>query len=130
MGLRGVYHLLEPARLLVVLVRDILDLSSFLMHESNSTQRVNMILIRDHAPSDQALGTTNGIAQLFMSLARAIAPAAVSSAFALANDSDLLGGQIWALMMIAVSLLGICATRSIMRSAAETVEGKDNSLRN
>lgn len=88
-----------------------------------------MILIRDHAPSAEALGTTNGIAQLSMSLARAIAPAAVSSAFALAIDVDLFGGQIWVSMMIAVSLLGICATRSIARSAAGAVEGKGCSVR-
>lgn len=82
-----------------------------------------MILLRDHAPSASALGTTNGLAQLFMSLARAFAPAAASSAFALSIDNSLLGGQMWVVAMVGVSVLGIFAACRIAGSVME--KGKD-----
>jgi hypothetical protein len=77
-----------------------------------------MILLRDHAPSPAALGTTNGLAQLFMSFARAFSPAFVSSLFALSLDTRLVGGHLWVAAMVGVSLLGVLASRRIARVEA------------
>ena len=40
-----------------------------------------MVLVKDTSPTPNALGAANGLAQFFMCMARAVAPAFVRSAF-------------------------------------------------
>ena len=62
-----------------------------------------MILVKDHTPGPSSLGTANGLAQFSQCLARAIAPAFVSSLFAFSVEHmNFLGGNLWvALMLVA-----------------------------
>ncbi|GLB35095.1 putative MFS general substrate transporter [Lyophyllum shimeji] len=59
---------------------------------------ISMILVKEHAPSPSSLGSTNGLVQFSMCLARAIAPAFVSSAFAISVETSLLGGNLYLTM--------------------------------
>jgi hypothetical protein len=72
-----------------------------------------MILLRDHAPGARALGTTNGLAQLCMSGARALSPAFVSALFALSLGA---GTHAWAVGMAAVAVGGAVVARRIVRA--------------
>jgi hypothetical protein len=103
----GVFFTLRNTIMIMIMISTLTSTSTLI------PSSVNMILLRDHAPSPSALGTTNGLAQLFMSLARAISPAFASSLFALSVDGHLLGGQLWVAAMVGVALVGIAATRRI-----------------
>ncbi|KAF5386762.1 hypothetical protein D9615_001646 [Tricholomella constricta] len=59
------------------------------------------------------LGSTNGLVQFAMCLARAFAPAFVSSAFALSVDLKFLGGHLWVVVMVTICFLGSYLGRSI-----------------
>lgn len=89
-----------------------------------------MILVKENTPSPSAFGTTNGLVQFAMCLSRAFAPAFVrqvvrltfasallifdcSSCFALSVDNNLLGGKLWALIMVVVCLGGCSVSRTI-----------------
>ncbi|QRW18309.1 major facilitator superfamily transporter [Rhizoctonia solani] len=67
---------------------------------------MNMVIARQSAPDQRALGTTNGLNQLFMCIARMFAPAAVSTIFALSSENNWLGGHLVWVIMIILSLLG------------------------
>ncbi|CEL55793.1 putative membrane protein YCR023C OS=Saccharomyces cerevisiae (strain ATCC 204508 / S288c) GN=YCR023C PE=1 SV=2 [Rhizoctonia solani AG-1 IB] len=67
---------------------------------------MNMIIARQSAPDQRALGTTNGLNQLFMCAARMFAPVAVSTLFALSTEHNWLGGHLVWVIMIVLSLLG------------------------
>ncbi|TDL27292.1 MFS general substrate transporter [Rickenella mellea] len=66
---------------------------------------LNMILVKEYAPSSSSLGTANGLAQFAQCLARAISPAFVSSLFAYSVDNCILGGHLWVILMVALSFL-------------------------
>jgi len=66
---------------------------------------LNMILIKEHAPGPSSLGTANGLAQVAQCLARAVAPTFVSCLFALSVDNDLLGGHLWMIVMVILSII-------------------------
>ncbi|KAJ7702315.1 major facilitator superfamily domain-containing protein [Mycena rosella] len=68
---------------------------------------INMILVRNHAPSVSSLGAANGLVQAAMCVSRCFSPAFISSVFALSVGNNLLGGYpIWVLVMLMVCLLG------------------------
>ncbi|CAE6362913.1 unnamed protein product [Rhizoctonia solani] len=67
---------------------------------------MNMIIARQSAPDQRALGTTNGLNQLFLCAARMFAPATVSTLFALSSEHNWLGGHLVWVIMIVLSLLG------------------------
>ncbi len=73
--------------------------------------------VSDGAPSKDALGLTNGLAQMTASTVRAIAPAASSSLFSVSLEKHLAGGTLvyWVLCIIAVA--GIAPTRCLSRHA-------------
>ena len=56
--------------------------------------RIIMILTKDHTPGSASLGTTNGLAELFQSLAAAAGPIVVSSLFAISAKRHLLPEQL------------------------------------
>ena len=51
------------------------------------------IFITTSAPNQRALGTTNGICQTAVSIARAICPALASSSFSFSVEKNILGGN-------------------------------------
>ncbi|EPQ58389.1 MFS general substrate transporter [Gloeophyllum trabeum ATCC 11539] len=84
---------------------------------------LNMILVKENAPSVAALGATNGIATFAQCFARAISPAVVSSLFALSSEKQLLRGYMWVATMVAISIFGcilstgIAEGRRVVRSS-------------
>ncbi|EIW85420.1 MFS general substrate transporter [Coniophora puteana RWD-64-598 SS2] len=74
---------------------------------------LSMILIKDNSPNAASLGQCNGIVQFAMCFARSFAPFLVSSLFALSVDNNLLGGYLWVVVMVVVSLGGARVSRRI-----------------
>jgi hypothetical protein len=60
----------------------------------------HMILVKDAAPSSAALGRTNGLAQVFHTSARALAPSLVSALFALSSARAGVARYGWAAAMV------------------------------
>ncbi|KAJ7582620.1 major facilitator superfamily domain-containing protein [Mycena floridula] len=75
----------------------------------------NMILVKESSPSTHALGSVNGLVQACLCLSRALAPAFVSSIFALSTEYQLLGGNLWSLIMCGTALYGQWMGRRIVR---------------
>ncbi|KAH7341380.1 major facilitator superfamily domain-containing protein [Rhizoctonia solani] len=67
---------------------------------------MNMVLARQSAPDQRALGATNGLNQLFMVGSRMFAPVTVSTIFALSSEHNWLGGHLVWVIMVALSILG------------------------
>ncbi|CAE6414863.1 unnamed protein product [Rhizoctonia solani] len=67
---------------------------------------MNMIMARQSAPDQRALGTTNGLNQFFMCAARMFAPVTVSTLFALSTEHNWLGGHLVWVIMVILSVLG------------------------
>ncbi|KAF5372992.1 hypothetical protein D9758_001664 [Tetrapyrgos nigripes] len=83
---------------------------------------VSMILVRNHTPDNELLGTMNGLVQSFMCTARMVTPAIVSSAFVLCQSPHIsnllpfgLGGYLWVLLCIGFAFASVCATRGILK---------------
>jgi len=74
---------------------------------------LSMILTKENAPSPASLGQSNGIIQFAMCLARSFAPFLVSSLFALSIDNNLLGGNLWVVIMASVAYFGTTISRKI-----------------
>ncbi|KAI0820024.1 MFS general substrate transporter [Trametes gibbosa] len=72
-----------------------------------------MILTRDHAPGSASLGTANGLAELAQSLASTVGPTIASSLFAVSASKNLLGGYLWVVFMLLLSLLNCWVARRI-----------------
>ncbi|KAJ8592806.1 MFS general substrate transporter [Rhizopogon salebrosus TDB-379] len=83
---------------------------------------ISMILVKMNAPSPASLGQSNGIVQFAMCFSRAFAPFLVSSMFAISIDYNLLGGYLWAVIMVAVSFMGATISRKIEQNSVKTVE--------
>ncbi|KAF8591070.1 MFS general substrate transporter [Ramaria rubella] len=79
---------------------------------------LSMILIKNASPSPEALGSTNGLAQFFQCLSRSVSPAFVSSLFALSIDNHLLGGYLWVIVMVSLSILSSFVTSKIPAARA------------
>jgi len=65
-----------------------------------------MILTKDHTPGTASLGTSNGMAEFTQSLAGAITPAVFGSLFAFSVTKNILGGYLWAIVIVLFTLLG------------------------
>ncbi|TBU33708.1 MFS general substrate transporter [Dichomitus squalens] len=74
-----------------------------------------MILTKDHTPGTTSLGTTNGLAELFQSLAGAAGPIVVSSLFAVSAKKHLLGRYLWVVFMVLESGFGAWVAYRIRR---------------
>ncbi|KAJ3565839.1 hypothetical protein NP233_g7383 [Leucocoprinus birnbaumii] len=74
---------------------------------------VSLILCKEHSPAPTALAKTNGLVLLGMCLARAGAPAFVSSVFAWSIKYHVLGGYLWIIVMVLVCLLGCSLSKRI-----------------
>ncbi|KAF8525796.1 major facilitator superfamily domain-containing protein [Hysterangium stoloniferum] len=78
----------------------------------------NLILVKESAPSPESLGSTNGLTQWFQCVARSVSPAFVSSMFALSVDRHLLGGYLWVIVMIGLSIGSNFVTANIPAARA------------
>jgi hypothetical protein len=65
------------------------------------------IYVSAASPNRASLGATNGIAQLSMSIARAIGPAATTSLFSLSLEKGYIGGNLVYIVLLMVSLAAI-----------------------
>ena len=77
--------------------------------------RIIMILTKDHTPGTASLGTTNGLAELFQSIAAALGPITVSSLFAVSAKKHLLGGYLWVVLLVLESGFGAWVAGRIRR---------------
>jgi len=80
---------------------------------------LNVILIKNAAPSQEALGSTFGLSQSVACIARAGSPAFVSSLFALSKKHQILGGNFVWIVMFCVGLLGLYSTYQVVDGAEE-----------
>ncbi|KAG8943142.1 hypothetical protein FRC03_002645 [Tulasnella sp. 419] len=71
----------------------------------------NMILTKRCAPSAESLGATFGLAQSVSSIARATAPAFVSSLFAISIEKQILGGNLVWLVMVIIAYFGVVTVK-------------------
>ncbi|KAF8905972.1 major facilitator superfamily domain-containing protein [Gymnopilus junonius] len=83
---------------------------------------VSLILVKQNS-SATALGKTNAIVLWGMCLARALAPAFVSSFFALSVDKRVFGGFLWLVVMIAISLAGCAVSLNVSHSEGYVEDG-------
>ncbi|KDQ14707.1 hypothetical protein BOTBODRAFT_32469 [Botryobasidium botryosum FD-172 SS1] len=75
---------------------------------------LNMILIKNAAPSKGSLGAMYGLAQSAASIARAVSPAFVSSLFAVSIEKHIWGGNlVWAIMF-ALACLSVYTARNVI----------------
>ncbi|EAU88341.2 hypothetical protein CC1G_05107 [Coprinopsis cinerea okayama7 len=74
---------------------------------------ISMILVKNHAPSPYALGQSNGLVMFAMCGTRALAPAFVSSIYALSHKDPVAGGYLWVVLMVLISTLGCSLAGSI-----------------
>ncbi|KAH9948661.1 MFS general substrate transporter [Amylocystis lapponica] len=65
-----------------------------------------MILTKDHTPGTTSLGTANGMAEFAQSFTAAITPTIFGSLFAFSVTRNILGGYLWAIVVVLITLLG------------------------
>jgi hypothetical protein len=75
------------------------------------------VYISSAAPNKRSLGATNGIAQMMVSIQRAIGPATAASLFAFSLDNNILGGNLVYLVMIAIVCVGLCVAVQLPKNA-------------
>jgi len=73
--------------------------------------------IVNSAPSPEAMGSTNGLAQTVSSLMRALGPASATSLFAYSVENNLLDGKLVYLIMLMLAGLSICAATLLPKNA-------------
>ncbi|KAH7341382.1 major facilitator superfamily domain-containing protein [Rhizoctonia solani] len=67
---------------------------------------MNLVVVRQCAPDQRALGATNGLNLLFMSGAKMFAPVTINALFALSTQHNWLGGHLVWVIMVGLSVLG------------------------
>lgn len=82
---------------------------------------VSMILIKENAPNAASLGQSNGIVQFAMCFARSFAPFVVSALFSISTEYNLLFGQLWLVIMVTISFLGMTTSRKIEQNSVKTI---------
>ncbi|KAH8117305.1 MFS general substrate transporter [Phellopilus nigrolimitatus] len=87
---------------------------------------LNMILVKEHAPGPSSLGSVNGLAQFSQCLARAVAPAFVSSLFAFSVDHSVMGGHFWMAVMVVISALSCLHSVSALPEDSASANGGAN----
>jgi len=75
-----------------------------------------MALAKEGSPNPSSLGATNGLVQMSMSLARMFSPAFSNSTFAASVKSDILGGNLWAVVLTGIACLGSLASVRIAKA--------------
>ncbi|KZV99647.1 MFS general substrate transporter [Exidia glandulosa HHB12029] len=83
----------------------------------------NTIFVKHAAPSKEALGSTFGVVQTVGSVSRGLAPALVSSLFAITASHNLMGGWFVWLFMAGVGVVSIFAVLHVRDGAYERERG-------
>ncbi|CAE6478163.1 unnamed protein product [Rhizoctonia solani] len=81
-------------------------LAEILTKSSTIAYSVNLVIARQCAPDQRALGATNGLNLLFMAGARMFAPVTINTLFALSTEQNWLGGHLVWVIMVVLSVLG------------------------
>ncbi|WVQ87383.1 hypothetical protein IAS59_001107 [Cryptococcus gattii] len=70
-----------------------------------------MVLVNYASPDKTALGAINGIGTAAGCMARVIGPSSVSALFAFSMDGQVMGGRLWWIFMVGMSLVnfGVCS---------------------
>ncbi|EKM82806.1 hypothetical protein AGABI1DRAFT_68775 [Agaricus bisporus var. burnettii JB137-S8] len=76
---------------------------------------VSLVLCKEHAPGPRSLAKTNALVLFSMSIARAGAPAFVSSIFAWSTEHHIAGGYLWVIIMVLICLLGCFLSKDTVR---------------
>ncbi|KAG1819574.1 major facilitator superfamily domain-containing protein [Suillus subaureus] len=82
---------------------------------------VSMILIKENAPNAASLGQSNGIVQFAMCFARSFSPFVVSALFSISTEYNLLCGQLWLVIMVTVSFLGLTTSRKVEQNSVKSI---------
>jgi hypothetical protein len=78
------------------------------------------IYISASSPNRASLGATNGIAQLFVSIMRAIGPAAATSLFSLSLAEGYAGGGLVYIVLLIISLAAVAFGTTLPQQAWQT----------
>ncbi|QRV89502.1 major facilitator superfamily transporter [Ceratobasidium sp. AG-Ba] len=107
----GAGSTLEPSALVIIWIG--IGIVQVLSKISCLAFSMQMLLTKSNAPCPEGLGSTNGLVQAVMCLARIFSPAFVSATFAFTVEHNLLGGQfVWVVMLI-ICLAGIYIARGV-----------------
>ncbi|KZV87301.1 MFS general substrate transporter [Exidia glandulosa HHB12029] len=85
----------------------------------------NMISIKHAAPSQDALGSTFGVAQTVAAVARGISPAMASSLFAVTLEHSLLNGWFVWVIMFMVGIVSVLAASQVKDGLVERKKAAD-----
>ena len=77
-----------------------------------------MVLAKEGAPNPSSLGATNGLVQMSMCLARTFSPAFSNSTFAASMESDILGGNLWVVILVGIACVGSLASARIAKESS------------
>jgi len=78
-----------------------------------------MVLAKEGSPNPSSLGTTNGLVQMSMCFARTLSPAFANSTFTASIESNILGGNLWVVVLAAIAYLGsLVSTRIVKENSA------------
>ena len=88
--------------------------------------RLCLLLTKNAAPSKEILGVVFGLSHLVGCVARAIAPAFISSLFAFSKEHAVMGGNFVWFAMIVFSFLGVFMSFSVRDGGVERAEAPQN----
>jgi len=77
-----------------------------------------MVLAKEGAPNPSSLGATNGLVQMSISFARAISPAFSNSTFAVSIERNILGGNMWIVVLAGIAYLGSLTSARIAKDGS------------
>ena len=66
-------------------------------------------------PNKRSLGAMNGLAQMVVSILRAVGPAAAASIFAFSLQNNVWGGQFVYAVLLALACVGLCVAFQLPR---------------
>ncbi|PFH50071.1 hypothetical protein AMATHDRAFT_146091 [Amanita thiersii Skay4041] len=84
---------------------------------------ISMVLVKENTPNLASLGATNGLVQFAMCSSRSISPAFVSSTFAWSLGYNLLGGHMWVIIMVGMSVVSCVFSRRVAQHASSGDKG-------
>ncbi|THH13755.1 hypothetical protein EW146_g6512 [Bondarzewia mesenterica] len=86
---------------------------------------VNMILVKENAPSPASLGTTNGLVQSATTFAQAVGTAFVSALVALSFEHGVVLRYLWVVVLVGVSFVGMSLSKRVQKSREMSAGIKD-----
>lgn len=96
-----------------------------------SVPRLNMIIVKSSVDHKEQLGSMFGLQQTCSSIARGIAPAAVSALFAFSIDRQIMGGYFVWVVLTLISLIAVplsLRVRDVPAPRSQVVDEDDESV--